>query len=405
MDKKFKISNLDWNIIIVTILLIVFGLTTIYSADNATSETGGFNSFYKQIIWFGLGLALASIIIAIPSRVLFDLAYLIYAFTLAVLIFVLIKPGSGETARWINFAGFTIQPSEFSKIAVVIALSRYLSLRKLNQNKLKDLIIAFVMIIIPLYLVQKQPDLGTSLVFIFLTIPMLFWAGVPTFTLFVLISPFISVLSSINFFFFLFWMLLVLLFLYLTKKPLIVLVGIFVINIGVGLVTPVLWNSLKPYQKDRLKIFLDPQQDAKGKGYQILQSQNAIGSGGVTGKGFMQGTQTQLRFLPEQNTDFIFSVLSEEFGFIGVSIALSLFLFLLIKMINIAVNARERFEGLIVIGFVSILLFHIFVNTGMTIGLMPITGLPLPFFSYGGSFLWTCMIMMGLTLNIANKKR
>jgi rod shape determining protein RodA len=192
--------------------------------------------------------------------------------------------------------------------------------------------------------------------------------------------------------------------LYLSKKPLLVIAGIFIINIGAGVTSQYIWNNLKPYQQARLMILLDPQKDARGAGYQVLQSQNAIGSGGLTGKGFLKGTQTQLKFLPEQSTDFIFSVLGEEFGFIGIATALTLFFILLYRMVNIAVNAREKFEGLIVIGFVAIIIFHIFVNTGMTVGLMPVTGLPLPFLSYGGSFLLTCMLMIGITLNIAYKR-
>ncbi|MFC1564078.1 rod shape-determining protein RodA [candidate division KSB1 bacterium] len=404
MAKNFKISKLDWVLITSTVLLILFGLIAIYSSNYGGSGTGS-SIFLKQLMWFVLGLFVMAVMIFIPSRAFFDFAYFIYALALLMLVLVLfLGGGRGTEERWIRLFGFTIQPSEFAKIAVVIALSRYLSLSKLGQNKVKDLIIAFILIAIPLYLVKEQPDLGTSLVFLVLLIPMLFWAGIQPFTLFVLISPFVSVISNIHFFFFFAWMLVMIGFLYFSKRPLLVIAGIFIINIAAGISSQYIWDHLKPYQKSRLLILLDPQKDARGKGYQVLQSQNAIGSGGISGKGFLKGTQTQLKFLPEQSTDFIFSVFGEEFGFIGIALALSFFFILLYRMINIAVNAREKYEGLIVIGFVSIIVFHVFVNTGMTVGIMPVTGLPLPFLSYGGSFLLTCMIMIGISLNIAYKR-
>ncbi len=405
MAKQFKISKLDWVLISSTVLLIFLGLIAIYSSNYGGSGLGSSGIFTKQLIWFALGLFIVAVMILVPSRAFFDFAYFLYAFALFLLVLVLIMgSGRGTEERWIRLFGFTIQPSEFAKIAIVIALARYFSLTKLGQNRIKDLMIAFALVAVPLYLVKEQPDLGTSLVYLSILIPMLFWAGIQPFTLFILVSPFMSVISSTNFFFFLAWMMLIIGILYLSKKPLLVIAGIFLVNIGAGVTSQYIWNNLKPYQQARLMILLGPQKDARGAGYQVLQSQNAIGSGGLTGKGFLKGTQTQLKFLPEQSTDFIFSVLGEEFGFIGIAAALTLFFIMLYRMVNIAVSAREKFEGLIVIGFVSIIIFHIFVNTGMTVGLMPVTGLPLPFLSYGGSFLLTCMLMIGITLNIAYKR-
>jgi len=358
-------------------------------------------TFYNQLLWFVMGLVLATIIFMIPSKILFAFAYIFYAVSIFLLLYVLYQGKVGGLERWIRVAGFTFQPSEFAKIAVVIALARFLSQCKLNQNKLKDYLTVFIMVGLPVYLIKEQPDLGTSLVYLAIIIPMLYWAGIQPFILFVLVSPFASILASSNYYFFLVWMLIVLGVLYFSKKTLLIIIGLFILNISVGVMTPYLWNKLKPYQQQRILSVLDPQKDPKGTGYQVLQSLNAIGSGGTNGKGFMKGTQTQLRFLPEQHNDFIFSVLGEESGFAGVSITLLLFFLLILRMIIIAASMKGKFESLIVIGFASIIMFHVFVNTGMTVGLMPVTGLPLPLLSSGGSFLICMMMMIGITLNVA----
>ena len=404
MAKGFQIKKLDWNLITVVILLCTVGLVTIYSANTGMDEQNQVNNFHRQIIWLAMGIIITVIMIMIPLKVFFAFAYVIYGGALLGLIFVLLQDNGGASERWIRLGGMGLQPSEFAKIAVVLALARYLSQCKIQNNKLKDFIIIFIMVAIPVYLIKEQPDLGTSLVFLSLIIPLLYWAGTQPFTLFVLISPFLSVITSFEFIYFLCWMLIMVGVLYLSQKRLVVVMGLFLVNIAVGFITPELWNNIEPYQQQRIKILFDPHQDARGTGYQVIQSMNAIGSGSITGKGFLRGTQTQLRFLPEQNTDFIFSVLGEEFGFVGISTVLLLFFLLINRLVSIAVNARNQFESSIVIGFASIILFHVFVNTGMTVNLMPVTGLPLPFLSYGGSFLITVMAMIGIVLNIDYKR-
>jgi len=187
------------------------------------------------------------------------------------------------------------------------------------------------------------------------------------------------------------------------KKPRI-WVAVFLLNIFVGIITPYLWNQLRPYQQQRILTFINPEQDPKGAGYQIIQSQVAIGSGGLWGKGYMNGTQTHLRFLPAQHTDFIFSVIGEEFGFVGVSAILLIFMLLIIRLIAIAGAIRQSFESMVVLGIATIILFHVMINIGMTIGMAPVTGLPLPFLSYGGSSLMANLIMMGIILNISRTK-
>ncbi|MFC1556987.1 rod shape-determining protein RodA [candidate division KSB1 bacterium] len=403
MGKSFDIKNLDWYLISIVMMLIFSGMVVIYSATNAMGSDS-MHTFYRQILWFGIGLVFAVIMYLIPTKILFALAYVLYTFSVVLLTYVLFQDTGSSLERWINIGGISFQPSEFAKLAVVLALARFLSQSKIEQNKLKDFLVVLLLIAVPVYLVKEQPDLGTSLVFLSLIIPMLYWAGIQSFTLFVLISPFVSILASSNKYFFLLWMLIVVGVLYYSKKTLIVILGLFILNISVGVMTPYIWNKLEPYQQQRLLSVLDPSKDPQGSGYQVLQSLNAIGSGGISGKGFMKGTQTQLRFLPEQHTDFIFSVLGEEFGFIGISIILLLFFLLIVRLITIATRVKNRFDCLIVTGFASILLFHVLVNTGMTVGIMPVTGLPLPYLSSGGSFLISTMGMTGLVLNVAYSK-
>lgn len=404
MAKEFQIKKLDWYLIIVILLISTVGLIAVYSADAVMDGQNQVNNFHRQLVWLTIGIIIAVIMIMTPLKVFFAFAYVFYGGALLGLIFVLLHDNGEVSERWISLGGIRFQPSEFAKIAVVIALARYLSQCKIQNNKLKDFIIVFTMVIIPVYLIKEQPDLGTSLVLLSLIIPLLYWAGIQPFTLFVLISPFISVLTSFKFIYFLSWMLIMVGVLYLSKKRLVIVLGLFLVNISVGFITPELWNNLKTYQQNRIKVLFDPYQAPQKEGYQVIQSMNAIGSGGLKGKGFMKGTQTQLSFLPEQSTDFIFSVLGEEFGFIGVSAVFLLFFLMIFRLISIAVNARNKFESLTVLGFASIILFHVFVNTGMTVNLMPVTGLPLPFLSYGGSFLITLMAMTGIILNIAYKR-
>jgi len=257
---------------------------------------------------------------------------------------------------------------------------------------------------LPAVLIVEQPDLGTSLVFLALTIPVLFWAGLNWFYIFIILSPLLVIIASFNFWAFLFVMLIISFILFYSRRKPLIIVAVFILNIAVGIVTPYLWGHLRPYQQQRIVTFINPEKDPKGSGYQIIQSQVAIGSGGITGKGYLNGSQTHLRFLPAQHTDFIFSVIGEEFGFIGSAFVLLIFLLLILRLIHLASLVRDPFENMILIGVVTIIFFHVVINIGMSIGMAPVTGLPLPFISYGGSFLLTNMTMIGIVISIAKNK-
>jgi len=406
MKRKSFINNIDFIFLIPVLLIIVAGLLTLYSSTYpvVTSETSSL--VYKQITWVILGLMVMFVMIFIPIRVIYALSYPLYIFGIFLLIMVLfIDKNTSGTSRWIYLFGFQFQPSEFAKITTIIALSRFLAESKISQNNIKDIIISFVIVSIPMILIREQPDLGTSLIFTIFLFPLLFWADLPIFSLFVIVAPFVSIvaisLSASRIYIFLIWMVILTVILYLAKKRLWVTISNYMVNLAVGITAPYLWNRLKPYQQERIKNFLNPEMDPRGAGYQILQSKTAIGSGGFSGKSFLHGTQSQLRFLPQQHTDFIFSVFGEEFGFLGVIIILGLYLMIIIHGINVASLCKNRFAGYIAVGISSILLIHIFVNIGMTVGLLPVTGIPLPFMTYGGSAMISFLAMVGLLINIS----
>ena len=394
----------DYLTLILIVALVGVGTIAIYSATSvADVDTNSF--FVRQILWAVLGTIVMITVSFIPLRIINRFSYWFYGSALffLLLVYAVGKVGQGAE-RWLVIGPIHIQPSEFAKLATVLAVSKFLSDKYADVNKLKYFLISVGLILVPFILIARQPDLGTSLVFLALVIPVLFWAGLNWFSIFTILTPLLTMILSFNFFSFLFLMLTITIVLILSGKKPIILVLVFLLNIFVGIITPFLWDQLRPYQQQRILTFISPEQDPKGAGYQIIQSQVAIGSGGIWGKGYMNGTQTHLRFLPAQHTDFIFSVIGEEFGFFGVSVILLIFMLLIIRLIAIASAIRQSFESMTVIGIATVILVHVIINIGMTIGMAPITGLPLPFLSYGGSSLMANLIMMGIILNISRIK-
>lgn len=401
-NKKSFWQQIDYFILLSVFFLVLIGILAINSATYQTDNPSFSENFKKQILFAVLGFILMFFVSVVPVRFFNSMAYVFYILSilsLVIVLFIGIK-GHGST-RWIRFGSFGYQPSEFAKITVILAIAKYLSSNKVSFNIYKDMLVSVLIVIVPLTLIFRQPDLGTSLVFLSFIIPMLYWAGIPFFTLFLLITPFISAVFSIKILFLVLWLVILLFIILVLKRNIYIIALVLVVNIAVGSSTPYLWGKLKPYQQNRLKVFLNPDLDPRGAGYQILQSRTAIGSGGLYGKGYLKGTQTQLRFLPQQHTDFIFSVIAEETGFVGTTVVVFLFYIFIMRGINIAFRTKNRFERLIIIGIGSVFIFHMFINLGMTVGLMPITGLPLPFVSYGGSSMFSFMIMTGLLLNIS----
>lgn len=396
MQKRF-----DFITLILVLNLVLIGLIAIYSATHIGSE----NYFNRQMIYALIGFAGMIALSMLPSKIFSRMAYPLYSLSIISLILVFFIGTAGMGAeRWLVFGPVRIQPSEFAKIATALAVGRYLSDRVTQINKFKTLLIGTGVLLLPFILIARQPDLGTALVFLALIIPVLYWAGLDWFYLFVMISPLFTIIFAFEFWAFMILMILITLILFISQKKIAVIVGVFVLNIVVGIITPAIWDQLHPYQQKRILTFLNPEQDPRGAGYQIIQSQVAIGSGGFWGKGYLQGSQTHLRFLPAQHTDFIFSVIGEEFGFIGISFIILTFLMLIIRIIWLASVVKSFFNSLVLIGIGTIMFFHVVINIAMTIGFAPVTGLPLPFISYGGSFLLANLIMIGIVLNIARNK-
>ncbi len=400
MRRSFTFK-LDISLFIQVLILITIGLFAVYSATRTpdAAETGLFN---KQLSFALFGIIIILLAAYIPFRLFERLAAPLYILSVLLLIAVYFIGAKGQgIARWIALGPLKIQPAEIAKLSTILMTAKYLSSREVNINRFKHLSITFLIILLPFILIAKQPDLGTSLVFLALLIPVLFWADLNWFALFVIISPALTMLLSFNFYALLAWMFVLSVILYLSRRKTIFLILIFLSHIFIGMITPQLWGQLKPYQQKRILTFADPESDPKGAGYQIIQSKVAIGSGGIWGKGYMEGSQTQLRFLPAQHTDFIFSVIGEEKGLIGVIFTLIVFLMLLLYLLYLASIVKSRFSSMVIIGITTVLFFHIVINVGMTVGLAPVTGLPLPFISYGGSFLLSTLLMIAVVNNFS----
>ncbi len=400
----------DYPLVVVALLLSAFGIAMVYSAGQTDYPTAVANLWRHQLIWLGLGLAAAWIVSRASSRVLDFMtapAYVGSCFVLLVLIFVG-KGGLGASNNhsWLAIGGVKLgQPSEIAKLAVVLMLARVLSERKEAPDSLVELWPSAVVVCVPLVLILLQPDLGTGIVFLGMYFSMLFWRGVSWQLLTLLASPAISLVLAFNTGMWGAWFLLICALVLWYKPEVVEGVVVVVANLAFGVAAPLLWDKLNPYQQGRLKVFLDSSADPLRASYHVIQSQVAIGSGGWLGKGFTEGSQKRLAFLPAQHTDFIWSVVGEELGFIGVTIALGLFFVLFLRCTRVAARATDSFSSLVAFGLVSIWITHLIENVGMTLNLMPVTGIPLPFFSYGGSFLLASWISVGILVRLSAEGR
>ncbi|MEO7962874.1 MAG: rod shape-determining protein RodA [Gemmatimonadaceae bacterium] len=402
----------DYPLAIIALLLSAYGIATVYSAGQTDVLIPAVATAYRrQIAWFVVAIVSAWTISRASVRLLEWAAWPAYLGACALLLVTLVFGSGGGTAAnmkgWLTIGGMRLgQPAELAKVAVVLMLAKVLAGRRDPPKSLLDLWQPGLVVLIPWVLVMAQPDLGTGMVFVGIFLAMLFWSGVSWPLLLLVVSPGISLLlASAGALVWGAWFS-VLLALVLWYKPYVV-EGVFLLvaNVAMGVLAPILWDKLSPYQQRRLLVFIDPSQDPRASGYHVIQSQIAIGSGGLFGKGFTLGTQKRLAFLPEQHTDFIFSVVGEELGFIGVVIALTLFLLLFLRVIRVASRANESFSSLVAFGLLGSWLVHVIVNVGMTLNLMPITGIPLPFFSYGGSFMLACWLAVGILVRISSEGR
>ncbi len=363
MKEEVGSSKFDLNAVWVMIFLICIGIVNLYSATYASQ--GAEAQFWKQqLMWCGLGIVVSVSAYFVHYRVLERFAYVAYGINLLLLVAVLVVGKSALGAkRWIGVGNFTIQPSEFMKITIAWTLAKYFHDDQYRDYyDLKNLLIPILLILIPVLLVMAQPDLGTAMIILAVSISMV---------LFVKVSPKLLIVVA--------------------------LISATLLPIAYKFV-------LKDYQRQRIVTFINPQSDPRGAGYNSIQSMIAVGSGQFFGKGFTKGTQSQLNFLPEHHTDFVFSVFSEEHGFVGFLVLLVLYMVLLANALKTAYGSNDKFGMLFAFGLASLFFWHIFINIGMTTGIMPIVGVPLPFMSKGGTFLISCMLSVAILTNIANRK-
>lgn len=362
MLKRPISKDFDKALLLVALLVFIIGALTIYSATQARNLPFAESFLVKQLVWMAVAIFFMIIMILISYHRFIDIAYLVYGINVALLVLVLVLGKARLGAqRWFSIGGFAFQPSEFIKISLILALSAYVGSKKDAMSRPGNLIIPCILVGIPFSLVLLQPDLGTGLLLVPIFLSILFIGG-----------------ANIKY-----------------------LIGMIAAGLAAA---PVFWHFLRGYQKQRLLVFIDPNIDPLGSGYTIIQSKIAAGSGGPIGKGWLNGTQNQLNFLPERHTDFIFSVVGEEFGFIGASALVLLYFVLVNKAFTISNTTSDMYGKCVATGVGVLIAMQVVINIGMTIGLMPVVGIPLPLVSYGGSSLLSTMMAIGLILNTGMRR-
>jgi rod shape determining protein RodA len=356
MSKYLSPRDIDWTVLLIVLLICGVGVLQIYSATRDTDYT---SAWWKQVVYILGGLVFMWIALHIDYHTMLHYVPALYIGSVgALLITYLIGERTYGSKRWIPIGfGVHLQVSEFVKLVIILLVARYLTDLSSDELEIREMLKLAGLVLIPTALVMKQPDLGTSLTYVAILIACAFLAG--------LRWKYVAAIAVIT-----------------------------------VVVLPISWQFLNEYQKGRIVSFMDPERDPQGKGYQLIQSQIAVGSGGMFGKGVTKGTQTQLRFLPVPHKDFIFSAFAEEHGFVGVAVVLSLFFVLVMRIVQNAQTAPDRVGMYLCMGVAALLLFHVLVNVGMVAGLMPVTGIPLPFMSFGGSSIWTFFLALGLVNNV-----
>ncbi|MEN8007037.1 MAG: rod shape-determining protein RodA [Candidatus Krumholzibacteriota bacterium] len=367
--------------------------------------------FFRQVFWAVIGYMALLVASRVPLRYLDNIAIPLFLFTVVLLVFILLAgPVIGGARRWLAIGPIRFQPSELAKVTFILVTANILGRSVEEGRGLVAAMVSFLVMAVPMVLVLREPDLGTSLVFLAVWVGMVFWYGFPGV---LLLGAGSAAISAVIMFYsesvakeawpWGLYVLLILVVLYFMRLSILSKVVLLAVNIGFGIGIPFFWEKLKGYQQERILTFFDPSRDAFGSGYQAIQSKVAIGSGGLFGTHYLQGTQKGLAFLPERHTDFIFSVVGEELGFFGAVILLGLFLVIILRGIDYGAAARRPFGRFVAIGVVTYFTFHVVVNVAITTGLLPVTGLPLPLISYGGSNLLVSSLLLGLLLNVSSR--
>lgn len=411
MRRLLRVWSVDPWFVPGVVLLTLFGIAMIYSAGevhvpNPVTDT----AWIRQAVWFTLALLAFTLLSRVPARWLEWVAapsYVVSVILLAATLVVGTGAGTAAGVRsWIDLGFIRFQPAEIAKLATILALARYLAQRERPLSSLRDFLPPAALVGLPVVLVLLQPDLGTAMAFGGILFAMLFWAGAPIALLLLVLSPVAALVLAFDITIWSWYIVGLIGFLYLYRYRLFLAESVAVVlaNFAAGTIARPLWSSLAEYQRNRILVFLDPETDPRGAGYQLIQSMVAVGSGGLTGQGFTMGPQKRFDFLPEQHTDFIFSVVGEELGFRGTVLAIAAFAYVLSRLVKMADDAADPFAGLVLLGIFGAWLVHVFVNIGMTIGLVPITGIPLPFVSYGGTFLFMSWVAVAIAVRVAHER-
>ncbi len=400
----FNRNKFDWGLAALLVILIIIGCVAIYSASTTTigHHRSTQNHWWKQIIFALISLMGIFLLLRLPMPI-FDILILpLFFANILALVLVLFTPAINGAHRWFSFVGLNYQPSESAKLLSILLVARVIS--KDNLTEIKQVFYGLALMALPILLIILEPDFGTALVFMFSLLAMLIAAEVPLYYIVLMVSPVFSIVSSLHWIAVVLWMLIFVLLLIKMGLSWITITISGIINIFLALIMPVFWNGLKDYQQERILTFLDPMRDPLGTGYQIIQAKIAIGSGGFAGKGWLLGTQKNMNFLPEHHTDFIFSVIGEEFGFVGSLVILILFTLFFLRMANAIGEIKVRERKIATAGILAYLMIQTFINIGMNIGIMPATGVPLIFISYGGSSLLINSLAVGVVLKYLNER-
>lgn len=402
--------GIDRTLLAVVFALSVLGVVILYSAGQTDFRSDGDGKWIRQLIWLAIGTVAAAVSYRVSFRILEWAAPWAYGIGLALLVLTLLVGkgfGTGASSQsWLAIGGFRLgQPVELAKLATILMLARWFASRRDPPSTLRGLFPPVMIALIPALLVLKQPDLGSAIVFAGILFAMLFWAGVAPSLLVLLVSPVIALLLAWNTALWSAWMVLLFVLLLIWRPFIFEAIAVYLANSAMGVLYIVVWGKMAKYQQERLLSFLNPENYRKGPGYQAIQSKVAIGSGGWFGTGFTLGTQKRSGYIPEHWTDFVFAVVGEEFGFVGVVVVLGLLLSLLFILIRIARRASDPYASLCIFGIVGLIFTHIYENIGMSVSLMPITGIPLPFFSFGGSFLVAMFLALGLAFRASGEAR
>ena len=403
---------LAWILLCLISLAVLWSVTEpIHGPYNQQDPGVAKSIFFRQVFWVLIGFGALLVASRVPLRYLDNIAIPLFLFTVLLLVFILlVGPRIGGARRWLVIGPIHLQPSELAKVTFILMTANILGRSVEEGRGMVASLVSFVVMAVPFVLVLREPDLGTSLVFLAVWVGMVFWYGFPGI---LFLGAGSAVLSAVIMFYsesvaqeawpWGLYVLLVLGVLYFVRLSILSKVVLLAVNIGFGIGIPFFWDKLKGYQQERILTFFDPTRDAFGSGYQAIQSKVAIGSGGLFGTHYLQGTQKGLAFLPERHTDFIFSVVGEELGFLGAAVLLGLYLIIIMRGIDYGAAARRPFGRFVAIGVVSYFTFHVGVNVAITTGLLPVTGLPLPLISYGGSNLLVSSVLLGLLLNVSSR--